>query len=113
MNFLFKYIFGIPKTSAAGGSTGVNNVNLVDPLNTNSITGVISNVTSFLVTIGGIIVAIMIIIGGFQMLFAGGSPEKFKTGQKTILYSVIGFVVILLARGVAAIIQAIATNTTP
>src|SRR5262245_3717982 len=39
-------------------------------------------------------VAVMVLIGAFQIMTAGGSPEKFRAGQKTILYSVIGYAVI-------------------
>lgn len=53
------------------------------------------------------IVALMILIGGFQMLFSQGNPETFKKGQKTILYAVVGYAVILLFQGVAYIISSI------
>ena len=51
------------------------------------------------------IVSVMVLVGGFQILFATGDPEKLKTGKKTVLYSVVGFTVILLAKGVVLIIQ--------
>ena len=50
------------------------------------------------------IVGIMIIYGAFQILFAAGSEEKFKTGKKTILYAVIGYAIILIASGISSII---------
>ena len=53
------------------------------------------------------IVAIMVLVGGFQILTAGGDAEKFGTGKKTILYAAIGFVAIFMARGVVGIIQSI------
>jgi len=51
------------------------------------------------------IVAIMVLVGGFQILTAGGDPEKFKKGKQTIFYAVIGLVAIILAGGVVGIIQ--------
>lgn len=103
----------VEKAYADGGGTTGGTVNLPNPLNTNSITEVVKNITGWLITVATPVVAVMVIIGAFQMLFAGGSEEKFRNGKKTITYSVIGFVIVLLAKGIAAIIQAIATNTAP
>ncbi len=51
------------------------------------------------------IVGLMVIYGAFQILFAGGEPEKFKTGRKTILYAVIGYAIIFVASGIDLIIK--------
>jgi hypothetical protein len=60
---------------------------------------------NILKTVGAPIAVVMVIVGGFQMLFAAGDPEKFKSGQKTILYSAIGYAIIFLADGIATLIQ--------
>ena len=51
------------------------------------------------------VATLMVIIGAFQMLSAGGDPEKFSTGKKTITYALIGFGVLLIADVIIAIIQ--------
>jgi len=48
--------------------------------------------------------SIMVLWGGFQILTAGGDPEKVKTGGKTVLYSAIGFAVVLVSRSVVSLI---------
>lgn len=53
------------------------------------------------------IVAIMVLIGGFQIMTAGGVPEKYEAGKKTILYAVIGFVIVLAADSVVLLIRSI------
>ncbi len=53
------------------------------------------------------IVAIMVLYGGFQIMTAGGDPEKFKGGKNTILYAAIGFVAVLAAKGVVGLVKAI------
>ena len=50
------------------------------------------------------ILAIMVLYGGFQMMTAGGDPEKFKSGRSTLLYAAIGFVIVLAATGVKDLI---------
>jgi hypothetical protein len=66
---------------------------------------VVNNITDALLKISIPIVALMIIIGGIQMITAGGNPERFTTGRKTITYAVIGFAIILLADSIISIIR--------
>ena len=54
-----------------------------------------------------VIVPIIIVFGAFQMLFSQGNPENFAKGQKTIMFAVIGLIVVLLAQGVVAIVRSI------
>ncbi|MDP2629746.1 MAG: pilin [Candidatus Harrisonbacteria bacterium] len=78
-----------------------------DPLGGQTLEELISAITRWLTSIGSIVVTIMILIGAFQMIFAGGKPEEFKKGQKTILYAVIGLVIILIANGITAIVKSV------
>lgn len=80
-------------------------VTLTNPLGSNSIADILDRVAKYLITLGGIIVVIMILIGAFQILTAGGDPEKVKTGRHTILWSVVGFAIVLSAYGIVAIIE--------
>jgi len=72
-------------------------------------TTILNNVLDFLIIAGGIIVTIMVVIGAFQMLFAGGDPEKFSTGRRTIIYTVIAYAIIFVARGISSVIRDILT----
>lgn len=81
---------------------------LPNPLGTTSITGLLKDIIDALtIFIAPPIAVLMIIIGAFQMLSAGGDPEKFKTGKKTILYAAIGFAILLLARLIIGLVQEI------
>ena len=62
-------------------------------------------ITALRVYIAPPILGLVVMYGAFQMLFAAGDPTKFTTGKKTILYAVIGYAIILIANGVALIIQ--------
>ncbi|HEX4104174.1 MAG TPA: pilin [Candidatus Paceibacterota bacterium] len=96
-----------------GGTTGNTNLVLQDPLggSCTTLSCPLTAVTNFLFTIAIPLCGIMILIGGFQMMTASGDPEKFSKGRKTLLYAVIGFVVVLLAGSVAALIQNIFGGT--
>ena len=88
-------------------ATGANPIQLTNPLgsNCNDLTCPLTAVINFLFTIAIPLCGILILVGGFQMMTAAGNPEKVSQGKKTILYAVIGFVVILLSGSVAALIR--------
>ena len=88
-----------------GIETQPGGITLHNPAGSDTISGLINNITSGLVTIATPIVAIMVLIGAFQILFAAGDPEKFKRGKKTILYTIIGYAIILVASGITSIIK--------
>lgn len=50
-----------------------------------------------LLTLGGIIFFITLIVGGFQFLTSGGSPDAVSRAQKTLTFAVIGLVTALLS----------------
>ncbi len=98
---------GLVKTAFAGGVIPAQTFALPDPFAGRDFSWVVGKIADFLIIIGAPLAAIMILIGGYYMVISGGDPEKFSTGRKTILYAAIGFAVILLAKGVATIIQGI------
>lgn len=80
---------------------------LHNPLGGQTFESILTRLVSYLTTIGSIVVTIMIIIGAFQMIFAAGKPDDFKKGQKTIVYAVVGLVIILIANGISAVVHSI------
>lgn len=88
----------------SGGQSG-GGITLTNPLSGGTIGEVIQNIIGGLQLIAIPLVAIMILIGAFQMLFAAGNPEKFAMGKKTVIYTIIGYAILLLAGGVTSIIR--------
>lgn len=86
---------------------GSGPITLSNPLggNCNDLTCPAQAIINFLFTIAIPLCAIMVLVGGFQMLTAAGDPAKFSNGRKTILYAVAGFAVVLIAGGVATLIR--------
>lgn len=52
-----------------------------------------------------ILSVIMIIWGGFHILFAAGDPEKMKKGRGTIIYALVGIAIALFARVIPSIVK--------
>ncbi|MBX4197632.1 hypothetical protein KW801_03715 [Candidatus Saccharibacteria bacterium] len=51
----------------------------------------------------------MIIVGGFRYITSGGNPESTKSARNTILYAIIGLVVVALAQLIARFVLNAAT----
>ncbi len=65
-----------------------------------TITNTINWVLGFL----GVVAVVLILWGGFKMMTASGDEEKAAAGKKTLVYAVIGLVVIFLAWGIASFV---------
>ena len=94
-------------TTAGGPGPSAFGSQLVNPLSCDNLGCVADAVINFLLDIAFVLVSIMALIGGFQMMTAGGNPEKFTKGRNTLYYAVIGFAVVLVAKGAASIIKSI------
>lgn len=62
--------------------------------------GFAQNLTDLLLFILGIGAVIMIVIGGIKYATANGEAAKISSAKNTILYSVVGLIVALLAWGI-------------
>lgn len=60
--------------------------------------GVVTKATNMVAFIVGIAAVIMIIVGGFEYVTASGDPQRIATAKNTIIFALIGVVVVLVAR---------------
>jgi hypothetical protein len=63
-----------------------------------NIDSTIANIVNLLSTIVGVIAVIMIIVGGFRYITSGGKQESVSGAKNTILYAIIGLIVVATAR---------------
>ena len=84
------------KKGACLGDTACENTASADTqTNVNNIVNTIINVFSWLV---GIVAVIMVIFGGFRYITAAGDTTKTKTAKDTILFALIGIIIVALAQ---------------
>lgn len=60
--------------------------------------GIVSDVTNVVAVVGGLVAVFMIIYGGFKFITSTGDSSKVQEAKKTIMWSAIGLVVIVMAR---------------
>jgi hypothetical protein len=55
------------------------------------------SVISIAIPIGGVILFIMLLLGGFKYITSGASPDKAEAAKRTITYAILG--IVLLSMG--------------
>lgn len=77
-----------------------------NPLEATTIEEVLEAIITIIYIVSGLAV-LLIMIGGFYILTAAGNPEQIKRGRKIILYTIIGFAIMAISRGIIALIYLI------
>jgi len=78
---------------------------LESPIEHETFGDLIDAIIKFVFNIALVLAPLFIIIGGFYFVAAAGDPSKIETGKKIIFYTLIGFLIILLSRGLVVIIK--------
>ncbi|USN53417.1 MAG: hypothetical protein H6760_04660 [Candidatus Nomurabacteria bacterium] len=86
-----------------GGSVGLGTADLKDT---------VINIIQWVLGILALVAVVMIIIGGFQWMTAGGNDEKVEKAKKIISAAVIGLIIILLAWAIVIFVANTTANVT-
>ncbi|HEY4476190.1 MAG: hypothetical protein UY24_C0001G0032 [Parcubacteria group bacterium GW2011_GWA1_48_11b] len=78
---------------------------ITNPLTACTLTDLIDGIINFIFTIALAITPIMVIVGGFMFITGGGDPAKITQGKQLLLWTAIGLTVILLAKGLVAVLR--------
>jgi Type IV secretion system pilin len=81
----------------AGGTTKINNL--------------ITDVINIFSAVVGVICVIMIIFGGFQYITSGGDTGKVGTAKTTIIYAIVGLIVVAFAQFIVQFVLNKVANT--
>lgn len=84
-----------------------NQVCICNPLSTDKFEDIIDNLINFIFNIAIVLTPLMVIVGGFLFVTAAGNVKQIDQAKKLILYTVIGFLVVLLSKGIVVIINQI------
>ena len=76
------------------------------------LTSVIAVALNILSVLVGVAAVFMIVLGGYRYVSSGGDSGKVSSAKSTILYAVIGLVIVALAQGIVVFVLN-ATNATP
>ena len=82
-------------------------VRIENPLKAKSFEDLINRLIDFIFKLAIMIAPIMIIVAGFYFITAAGEPEKINTAKKIILWTLIGLLVVLSAKGLIVLFKEI------
>ena len=91
----------IENNLCAGANLNVDtncNVGITDQDATARVNGLIADVINLFSLVVGVVSVIMIIIGGFRYIVSGGDSSNVTSAKNTILYAIIGLVIVALAQ---------------
>lgn len=66
--------------------------------------GLIMKIVNIIAYATGVIAIIIIILAGLRFVTAGGGTEDVSAARRTLIYSVVGLIVIVLARTIVAFV---------
>ena len=94
--------------AAPSGGSAVGNaskgLNEVNPGANTDLMGQIQLILNAVYVVVGIVAVVMIILGGISYATSQGDAAKVKKGKDTILYGIIGLVVVLLAFAITSFV---------
>lgn len=73
----------------------------------NNVGDLITKIMEFLIPMGGIILLVVIIWGGYDFMMSQGTPEKLKSAQAKITAGIIGFVLLAVSFLLVKLVQVI------
>ncbi len=76
----------------------------------NKINQLIATIINLFSVLVGVIAVVMIIVGGFRYITSGGDSGNVSTAKNTILYAIVGLVIVALSQFIVKFVLAKATG---
>lgn len=87
-----------------GGKTNDSNALFKNPIQYNSIAGLVYALMTALIRLGWIVVVLALIYVGFSFVMASGKPDKIKDARNAFLYTIIGGVILLGSMAISQVV---------
>jgi len=85
-------------------------VEIPNPLSYDTFEELIDAITNFIFYVAVALAPLMVLIGAFYLMTAGGDAKRVQTAKNIFLYTAIGFLIVLAARGLFSLIRGILTG---
>jgi hypothetical protein len=108
------YAQNISEDLCAGANLDINqqNCNPVDPQAEDNVNDIIRLVINLFSVFVGVIAVIFIIVGGIKYITSGGDSGNVTSAKNTILFAIVGLVIVALAQIVVRFVLSRVTTAT-
>jgi cytochrome bd-type quinol oxidase subunit 2 len=89
---------GTQLNEAFNETNGTSNCGAGNENGNSSFQSLLKDAVNIFSLIVGIVAVVMIIVGGFKYITSGGESSKVSGAQSTILYAIVGLVIVVLAQ---------------
>lgn len=79
---------------------------LANPLQTDSLTGLITLILNAVIDIGVIVLVLALVWTGFKFVMAQGQEEQIREARSSLLWTLIGGLLLLGATAISLVLQA-------
>lgn len=83
----------------------LNTTCICNPLTTTKLTDVVDRILNVLFFVALAVAPIMILVAGFRFITGGGNPETLKGARQMLIWTAVGFGIILLSKGIVLILR--------
>ena len=73
----------------------------------NTFEDLLNAVVGFIFWVGLTVAPVMLIVAGFIYVTSGGSPERVNTAKRWMLWTIVGLIIVLVARGLVTVLQSV------
>lgn len=80
------------------------------PTELTSANGALTNITNTLLKGIGLIAVVMLVFGGFKYIISGGDSAKVTSAKNTIIYAIIGLIIVILAYAIVNFVVGTVSN---
>lgn len=95
------------QTSSSAGTLEGTDIPKVTPIKNATIPEIAVTAINFLLVVAGALSVIFLIVGGIRYIISSGSPDAIDRAKKTVLYAVVGIIVVLLSYTIVNILTSI------
>jgi Type IV secretion system pilin len=99
-------------SQSASGSGGGSTSCASSAVNSSSLTNLARTITKWFSIIVGAISILMIIYGGFRYITSGGDSGRVGTAKNTLIYAIVGLIIVALAQVIVNFVLTQASNST-
>lgn len=84
--------------------------NCDEDVNAGGVNNLLRQIVNIISAIVGVIAVIMIVVGGFKYITSGGDSNKVSSAKNTIIYAIIGLIIVALAQVIVRFVLSQTSN---